>query len=74
MTRSTERTQGGVTVKVDHEMCSGAGVCRDRLAEVYELVDSRAWIRDDAELVEHRSELDLTEAACPWYAIEVTID
>ncbi|WP_181779814.1 (4Fe-4S)-binding protein [Pseudonocardia pini] len=72
MTRSTERTVDGLTVRVDHELCSGAGVCRDRLGEVYELVESRAWIRDDAEFEGRRADLDMTETACPWFAIEVT--
>ncbi|MET0146604.1 MAG: ferredoxin [Ilumatobacteraceae bacterium] len=62
-----------LTVRVDHEVCSGTAHCQQSMPDVFVLVDRKAHIRADVDwsAVDVAGLHDAAEA-CPWFAISVT--
>ena len=70
--KPTELTADGKTISINHDRCSGTGMCRETIPELFE-VDSYAWLNPEFDLANSSVE-KLEEAAemCPWFAITVT--
>ncbi|HHI02540.1 MAG TPA: ferredoxin [candidate division Zixibacteria bacterium] len=58
-------------VKIDHDLCSGDGICADLCPEVFEMEDDKAKVIVD--VVPEDAEEDCRDAAdsCPEGCIEI---
>ena len=58
-------------VKIDHDLCSGYGICADLCPEVFEMEDDKAKVIVD--VVPEDAEEDCRDAAdsCPEGCIEI---
>lgn len=64
----------GITVTVDHELCSGTRHCELSSPEVFEVRYGKAHVRDDLAWAEISvAELEHAEATCPWFAIDIVV-
>jgi ferredoxin len=70
---AVRKQAAGLTIAVDHRTCSGTGYCQEHFPQVFEVHDSRSWLRDEADLAAlSRDDLDEIEGVCPWFAITVS--
>lgn len=70
------RAEGGdesITVRIDHDLCSGTAHCQLSMPEVFVVTGRKSRVRSDVvwSRVDH-DDLRGTADACPWFAIEVS--
>ena len=63
----------GITVHVDHDVCSGTAHCQQSMPDVFTVVNRKSHVRPDVDWATvDRDELDRAVEGCPWFAISVT--
>lgn len=64
---------GGITVRVDHDVCSGTAHCQQSMPDVFTVINRKSHIRADVDWTDvDRDELERAVEACPWFAISIT--
>ncbi len=58
-------------VTVDQDGCISCGLCENVCPEVFELVDDLSTVREDADLEEHRAQIQEAADGCPVSVIDV---
>jgi ferredoxin len=63
----------GITVTVDHDVCSGTGHCKASMPHVFVVVDRKSYVRSDVDWESvDVEELNVAADDCPWFAISIT--
>ena len=69
---ASEGGGAGITVHIDHGMCSGTRNCERLYPQIFVVDQAKAWIRGDVEWdLADTDRLRTVESSCPWAAIEV---
>ena len=59
-----------MTVRIDHDLCSGTGHCAEIAPDVFTVRDRRAWLIESAEArVGDPERIRRAAEGCPWFAI-----
>ena len=59
-----------VKVNIDKEKCLGCGMCQNICPEVFEVIDGKAQVKQDADLEKEQERVKKAVQSCPAEAIE----
>jgi ferredoxin len=57
-------------IKVNKEKCIGCGICQNLCPEVFEIIEGKSQIKEEADLEKNKECIKQAIRSCPMEAIE----